>query len=264
VPGLAQVAPLQRLLLEHGKLGAGERTERVKHSVEFAARLQQAGALYFAASPLAKSRMESFKRLDPRYLAHEYYNDNWSLFYHADVARDMAEMVRASIEERGLAVYETSVATRNGVQALAYAMADAVRAARAAMPPAEPTRVVLRPTAVDDAGFTVTQDGDGFVVRGERVERWVRQTNFDNDEAVGYLADRLARVGVEAELVRQGAEAGAEVTIGDWTFDWEPATEESFAATRRGEDVRFAPESSRVPADERLAAKKARRERTEE
>ncbi|HWM42959.1 MAG TPA: class I SAM-dependent methyltransferase [Burkholderiales bacterium] len=91
LPGLAQVAPLQRLLLEHGNLGAGERTERVKQSVEFAARLQQAGGLYFAASPLAKSRMESFKRLDPRYLAHEYYNDNWSLFYHADVARDMAE-----------------------------------------------------------------------------------------------------------------------------------------------------------------------------
>jgi len=90
LPGLAQVAPLQRLLLEHGKLGAGERTERVKRSVEFASRLQKAGALYFAASPLAKSRMESFTRLDPRYLAHEYYNDNWSLFYHADVASDMA------------------------------------------------------------------------------------------------------------------------------------------------------------------------------
>jgi Obg family GTPase CgtA-like protein len=29
-------------------------------------------------------------------------------------------------------------------------------------------------------------------VRGEKPERWVRQTDFDNDEAVGYLADRLA------------------------------------------------------------------------
>ena len=90
LPGLAQVAPLQRLLLEHGKLGAGDRIERVKRSVEFATRLQKAGATYFAASPLAKSRLDSFARLDARYLAHEYYNDNWSLFYHADVARDMA------------------------------------------------------------------------------------------------------------------------------------------------------------------------------
>jgi len=181
-----------------------------------------------------------------------------------DVAADMAAMVRADVEARGLRVYETSVATREGVRALTYAIADVVRAARAAAPPPEPTRIVLRPTAVDDTGFTVTREGEGFVVRGDRLERWVRQTNFDNDEAVGYLADRLARVGVEDELRKQGAEAGAEVTIGDWTFDWEPATEESFAATRRGEDVRFAPGSSRVPADERLAAKKARREPMED
>ncbi len=90
LPGLAQVAPLQRLLVEHGKLGAGERTERVQRSVEFALRLQKAGALYFAGSPLGNQRLESFARHDARYLAHEYYNDNWSLFYHADVARDMA------------------------------------------------------------------------------------------------------------------------------------------------------------------------------
>ena len=90
LPGLAQVAPLQRLLLEHGKLVPGERIERIKQSVEFATRLEKAGAHYFIGSPLAKARLASFARLDPRYLAHEYYNDNWSLFYHADVARDMA------------------------------------------------------------------------------------------------------------------------------------------------------------------------------
>ena len=48
---------------------------------------------------------------------------------------------------------------------------------------------------MDDAGFTVTPDPGqpgGFVVHGERPLRWVRQTNFANDEAVGYLADRLA------------------------------------------------------------------------
>ena len=176
-----------------------------------------------------------------------------------DVARDMAELVRPSIEERGLRVFETSVATHEGIRTLAYALADAVRAARAAEPPPEPTRVVLRPAAVDDAGFTVTRERGGFVVRGERVERWVRQTNFDNDEAVGYLADRLARIGVEDELRRLGAEAGAEVTIGDWTFDWEPSFDDGFHGTRRGVDERFAAQSSRVGADERLAAKKARR-----
>jgi GTP-binding protein len=176
-----------------------------------------------------------------------------------DVAQDMADLVHAAVADRGLPVHETSVATHQGVRQLTYALADAVTAARAAEPPPEATRIVLRPRAVDDSGFTVREEGGGYVVRGERVERWVRQTNFDNDEAVGYLADRLARVGVEDALRKAGAESGAEVTIGDWTFDWEPATEETFQGTRRGEDPRFAPASSRQSADERLAEKKARR-----
>lgn len=61
-----------------------------------------------------------------------------------------------------------------------------------------------------------------FEVTGEQPERWVRQTDFGNDEAVGYLADRLARAGVEAELTRLGARPGDAVLIGGVTFDFEP------------------------------------------
>ncbi|MGL1447041.1 Obg family GTPase CgtA, partial [Vibrio parahaemolyticus] len=42
----------------------------------------------------------------------------------------------------------------------------------------------------------------------------MQQTDFQNEEAVGYLADRLARLGVEDELFRAGAVAGATVVIG--------------------------------------------------
>lgn len=90
LPGLGQVAPLQRLLVEHTELGAGERVDRIRRALDFAARLERAGAVYFRASPLAKARLDSIAGQDPRYLAHEYFNANWSLFYHADVARDMA------------------------------------------------------------------------------------------------------------------------------------------------------------------------------
>src|SRR5690606_17216745 len=74
---------------------------------------------------------------------------------------------------------------------------------RAAQPPPAPTKVVVTPKAVDDGGFTVEPDPEepgGFIVRGAKPERWVRQTNFANDEAVGYLAERLYRLGVEKEL----------------------------------------------------------------
>jgi GTP-binding protein len=66
----------------------------------------------------------------------------------------------------------------------------------------------------------------------------VRQTDFGNDEAIGYLADRLARLGVEAELARLGATPGADVTIGDVTFGWEPTvTGRGRVASLAGEDL---------------------------
>jgi len=91
-------------------------------------------------------------------------------------------------------------------------------------------------------------------------ERWILQTNFDNDEAVGYLADRLARLGVEEKLAKLGAEPGCPVTIGGWTFDWEPSTPAGIAImmTGRGTDARLEP-NNRIGASERKAAKRARR-----
>jgi SAM-dependent methyltransferase len=90
LPGLAQVAPLQRLLNEHASHGTGERMEKVRHSIDFAIRLQKAGARFFANNPLATARLADMDRHDPHYIAHEYYNDNWVPFFHADVARELA------------------------------------------------------------------------------------------------------------------------------------------------------------------------------
>ena len=156
-----------------------------------------------------------------------------------------------------------STATREGLRELTFAMAAQVRAHRAAQPVAEPTRVVLRPVAVDDSGFTVVPDPElpgGFIVRGARPERWIRQTNFDNDEAVGYLGDRLARLGVEEALAEAGAVPGCPVTIGDVTFDWEPSTPAGVAVllSGRGTDRRLE-QSSRPNAADRLAARVERR-----
>ncbi|MEV1290010.1 GTPase ObgE [Micromonospora sp. NPDC049679] len=178
-------------------------------------------------------------------------------------ARDMAEMVRPELESRGLRVFEVSAITREGLRELMFALAELVEAHRAATPVPEPTRIVIRPLAVDDAGFTVEAEGGGFVVRGRRPERWVRQTNFDNDEAVGYLADRLARLGVEDALAKAGAEPGSLVRIGDREFDWQPTLYAGvdYVPGSRGTDVRLEEKLTRTPTAERLAARKARRQR---
>ncbi|MFF0123067.1 GTPase ObgE [Micromonospora arida] len=179
--------------------------------------------------------------------------------------RDLAEIVRPDLEERGYQVFEVSAATREGLKELTYAMAELVDAERKAAPPAEPTRIVIRPIAVDDDGFTITGETDGsFTVRGVRPERWVKQTNFDNDEAVGYLADRLARLGVEDKLAKAGAQPGDLVRIGAREFDWQPTlfAGVDFVPGNRGTDVRLEEKSNRASAADRLAARKARRVRS--
>jgi GTPase len=183
-------------------------------------------------------------------------------------ARELVDLVRTSLEARGLAVFPVSAATGEGLKEFGFALAAAVEEHRASLPPMEPARITVTPKAVDDSGFTVERDTeytDGFVVRGVRPERWVRQTDFTNDEAVGFLADRLNRLGVEEELAKAGAVEGDAVTIGGVTFDWVPTlpagtltVEESAGLGGRGSDARIdAPH--RVRAEERLAAKRARR-----
>ncbi|WP_147916759.1 GTPase ObgE [Ruania zhangjianzhongii] len=163
-------------------------------------------------------------------------------------ARDLAELVRPDLEARGLRVLEISTASHEGLRPLTFALAELVQTAREAEPAPDPTRIVMRPKAAGDAGFTVTRrstDHVYYLVRGDKPERWVRQTNFANDEAVGYLADRLARIGVEQKLFAAGAQAGDEVVIGDGpngvVFDWEPtmSTGAELLGGPRGSDLRL-------------------------
>ncbi|WP_027497553.1 GTPase ObgE [Rhodococcus sp. JG-3] len=176
---------------------------------------------------------------------------------------ELAEMVTAEFESRGWPVFTISAVTRAGLKPLTFALAKLVEDYRTAHPAPEPRRQVLRPVARNDDSFKVVKDPDipdGFIVRGTRPERWVRQTQFTNDEAVGYLADRLARLGVEDALIKAGAQPGASVTIGDVSFDWEPQTPAGveITMTGRGTDARL-DQVERIGASERKHARQVRR-----
>jgi len=161
-------------------------------------------------------------------------------------ARDLADLVKPELEARGFPVFEVSAATHEGLRELSFAMAEIVARARELAPEPEPARVVIRPRAVKDAGFEIVRTDEGaYLIRGEKPSRWVAQTDFTNDEAVGYLADRLARLGVEEALAKAGAEPGDTVLIGDFddavVFDWAPELPAGggHAAGPRGSDWRL-------------------------
>ena len=166
-------------------------------------------------------------------------------------ARDLAEMVGPELEARGLQVFLISTVTGEGLSALTYAMAKIVAARRSIHDATPRPRIVIRPEPVpgDRTEFTIKRQGDGeggqvWRVRGDKPERWVRQTDFANAEAVGYLADRLNRIGIEDELLARGAQPGDAVAIGAGehpvVFDFAPQIDTGAELlARRGEDPRL-------------------------
>ena len=159
-------------------------------------------------------------------------------------ARDRANRAAPVLEERGYTVRLVSAATHEGLRELAFTLAAVIAEARAALPAPVPTRLVIRPEPVAGPEFEVVRAGDNrFVIRGDKPRRWIGQTDFSNDEAVGYLADRLARLGIEDALAQAGALPGAEVLIGEEhnsvVFDWDPNVSAGAGFGPRGTDPRL-------------------------
>ncbi|HLT66356.1 MAG TPA: GTPase ObgE, partial [Microbacterium sp.] len=175
-------------------------------------------------------------------------------------AKDLAELVRPDLEARGFRVFEISTVAHRGLRELTYAIAGIVEEHRAATAVAPaPERVVIRPKSAEKA-YTVRVEGGtyGNVYRilGEKPERWVQQTDFQNDEAVGFLADRLNKLGVENDLFRAGATPGATVVIGEGdgvVFDWDPSLTSAaeLITSPRGTDARIDQNPRRTTAQRR-------------
>ena len=176
-------------------------------------------------------------------------------------AKELAEFIRPELEARGYEVFEVSAASHQGLKELKYAMARLVEKDRLekSKNPSRP-RIMLMQSRKEDNNFKIVREFDGldefFRILGSKPERWVAQTDFGNEEAVGYLADRLAKIGIEDALFKAGAQAGSTVVVGPGDgviFDWEPtiASTAELLVSPRGTDPRFGPVNERRTTAER-------------
>ncbi|WP_407358162.1 GTPase ObgE [Microbacterium sp. LTA6] len=175
-------------------------------------------------------------------------------------ARDLAELVRPDLEARGFRVFEISTISHEGLRPLTYALGEIVEKHKAdTSVDVTHERVVIRPKG-SKKEFTIRIDGGSYGnyyrILGEKPVRWMQQTDFQNEEAIGYFADRLEKLGVEDELFRLGATPGSTVVIGEgdsMIFDWEPTMRSAaeLMTAPRGTDPRLAPNARRTTSERR-------------
>lgn len=68
--------------------------------------------------------------------------------------------------------------------------------------------------------YTIEKVDDVWVIKGEEIEKLLKMTRFNEDEAVIRFARKLRGMGVEEELTRLGAKRGDEVQILDYSFEF--------------------------------------------
>jgi GTP-binding protein len=146
------------------------------------------------------------------------------------LAPEERERLVSEWEERaGGRVLMISSATGDGLDALRREVLTrvpegAAAAERAAAPPAgfEAEHRVYRPAG--EGGYRVEREDDAFRVSGRGVEILFARHDLSNPEALAYLEQRLAEMGVIAALRSAGFEPGDEVRIGEEEFELHPGS----------------------------------------
>ena len=122
-------------------------------------------------------------------------------------------------KKEGLELFKISGVTGQGVPELLNRVSEVLKTLPKEEIVEAEERVVY--TLEDDKDdFTVSKEGDTFVIEGKAINRLMGRINIDDNESMYYFQKSLKNLGVEDELKRQGIKEGDYVKILNWTFEW--------------------------------------------
>ncbi|AUN33079.1 class I SAM-dependent methyltransferase [Niveispirillum cyanobacteriorum] len=90
LPGWASAMPLRRLFVDTAAERGGPILDKIDQALVFAQSLADSKARYFAANPGILDRLGKIKDQPRSYLAHEYFNRDWTPFYFNDVVDELS------------------------------------------------------------------------------------------------------------------------------------------------------------------------------
>jgi SAM-dependent methyltransferase len=94
LPGWAMGMPLRHMMTLHAEtVGSDVQgvVGRIDAAISFGTRLAEAGGGYFAANPAAKTRLTAIAGQNRNYVAHEYFNRDWTPMYFSDVSQWLSD-----------------------------------------------------------------------------------------------------------------------------------------------------------------------------
>lgn len=89
-PGWANAMPLRRLLVDHAATRTGPIAPRIDDAIGFVDEMVKIGAGYFTQNTAVGPRFDRLRTMSRNYLAHEYFNRDWTPFYFQDVAAELS------------------------------------------------------------------------------------------------------------------------------------------------------------------------------
>ena len=133
---------------------------------------------------------------------------------------DNYKRLEAVVKERGFEIFKISGITGEGLNALFTRISELLKN----IPKEEfmhSEEEITHYTLDDEPTWSVRKEGKFFIVEGKEIENVMRRINFSDYESLSYFHLTLRKMGVDAELRRQGIKEGDIVKIFDWEFEFE-------------------------------------------
>lgn len=140
----------------------------------------------------------------------------------ADIVKDQLNKLKKVVPS-GAGLFAISAQSKQGLPQLLRAVQTAVNAERTKQQAQKETEPEIPTLTLKDTtnAWTVTKEGNTYLVRGRKIERFASRTHFESEDGVQRLRDIMRKMGIMHELARQGIKPGDSVRIineGSFTY----------------------------------------------
>jgi GTP-binding protein len=121
-------------------------------------------------------------------------------------------------KNNNIEMFEISAVIGNGIDNLMNRVVEVLKT----LPKEELIEVEERMvyTLEDKNEFSVTKEGEEYIVEGPAVERLMGRINIGDNESMHYFQKVIRQLGIEDELKKKGVKEGDTVKFLEWEFEW--------------------------------------------